>query len=374
MLTGAMLETSSAHAYAYKLTDLGSFGDISGAYAISDNGFIVGETYTINTGSLQATLFKTGSAPTTLNPSAYSSYSRAFGVNTDGIAVGSAIFGPTSNHAAAFTANAPAIDLGTLGGASSQANGINNLGQIVGSSNPDANSFARATLFEIGKTPIDLGVLAGGNWSNATAINNLSQIVGASSTYWGNHATLFSIGATPIDLDPLGQFGASSAFGINDSGQIIGTGQSSIGDYSTGFRTVQRALLFSQNASPIDLGDLGGTSSRTNGINSKGLIVGGSLVAGDTEMHAALFDIDTGPTDLNSLIDPLSGWILREATAINSNGDIVGYGVVNGQIRAFLATQIPEPNTIILLLAGICALLTIDSRKNQSINLNLQVE
>ena len=31
-------------------------------------------------------------------------------------------------------------------------------------------------------------------------------------------------------------------------------------------------------------------------------------------------------TDLNTLIDPSSGWMLEEATGINDNGWIVGYG------------------------------------------------
>jgi hypothetical protein len=56
-------------------------------------------------------------------------------------------------------------------------------------------------------------------------------------------------------------------------------------------------------------------------------------------MHAALFGIGQSLIDLNELIDPLLGWTLREATAINEKGDIVGYGVSNGDIRAFLLLQ-----------------------------------
>jgi len=42
--------------------------------------------------------------------------------------------------------------------------------------------------------------------------------------------------------------------------------------------------------------------------------------------------------DLNSLIDSTSGWTLKTAQGINDNGQIVGEGIHNGYIRAFLLT------------------------------------
>jgi probable HAF family extracellular repeat protein len=42
--------------------------------------------------------------------------------------------------------------------------------------------------------------------------------------------------------------------------------------------------------------------------------------------------------DLNDLIPAGSGWELRSAAAINSSGQIVGEGLINGETRAFLAT------------------------------------
>ena len=41
--------------------------------------------------------------------------------------------------------------------------------------------------------------------------------------------------------------------------------------------------------------------------------------------------------DLNSLIDPSSGWVLGQATGINDSGQVVGYSYnANGQDHAFL--------------------------------------
>ena len=42
--------------------------------------------------------------------------------------------------------------------------------------------------------------------------------------------------------------------------------------------------------------------------------------------------------DLNNLMPAGSGWVLEHATAINTSGQIVGVGRLNGQTRAFLAT------------------------------------
>jgi probable HAF family extracellular repeat protein len=52
------------------------------------------------------------------------------------------------------------------------------------------------------------------------------------------------------------------------------------------------------------------------------------------------------------------GWTLEQATAINDNGQIVGYGVnASGQRDAFLLTPSPEPPTLCLLITCACSLL-----------------
>jgi len=82
-------------------------------------------------------------------------------------------------------------DLGTLpGGGSSAAYGINDRGQIVGSSTA-ASGYAHAFLFEHGVMK-DLGMLPGGNQSIAQGINNRGQIAGYSATAYSPwHAVLW---------------------------------------------------------------------------------------------------------------------------------------------------------------------------------------
>ena len=91
--------------------------------------------------------------------------------------------------------------------------------------------------------------------------------------------------------------------------------------------------------------------------------MGKAYPAGDAEYHAFLFN-GTTMTDLNTLINPISGWTLVEAQDINDIGQIVGYGFNSGgQEHAFLLTPVPEPSTGFLLCIGVVSLLAYAWRK-----------
>src|ERR1700761_4104903 len=100
----------------------------------------------------------------------------------------------------------------------------------------------------------DLGTL-GGRSSEAFAINNLGQVVGYADTNISIvHAVLFSgTGSNNIDLDVRGgDKTVGEGTGINDSGQIIGWGQP-----SSGGRV--EAILYTATTN-LPLGDLCGSS------------------------------------------------------------------------------------------------------------------
>jgi probable HAF family extracellular repeat protein len=113
-------------------------------------------------------------------------------------------------------------DLGTLGGGSSVAYGINNSGTIVGyayTSGGPQHAFSYS-----GGLMTDLGTLGGLN-SQANAINSSGTIVGYAETSVGSHAFSYR-GGVMIDLEPylasIGMTGDSVATAINDNGDIVG--------------------------------------------------------------------------------------------------------------------------------------------------------
>jgi len=74
-----------------------------------------------------------------------------------------------------------------------------------------------------------------------------------------------------------------------------------------------------------------------------------------TQYHAFLWE-NGAMTDLNTLLPAGTGWILTAATAINDNGDIVGIGLLDGQVHGFLLTsgqtQPPAPTEQPVALAS----------------------
>lgn len=86
-----------------------------------------------------------------------------------------------------------------------------------------------------------------------------------------------------------------------------------------------------------DLGTLGGDVSRGYGINDLGQIVGNSTLPGDTVTHVFFYD-GNSLLDLCALTECTEhGWdYLESANGINDQGDITGYGYIDGVRRAFL--------------------------------------
>src|SRR5207245_5848136 len=110
-------------------------------------------------------------------------------------------------------------ELGTLGGAVSQAKAVNRAGQVVGTSR-DGLGRTRAFLWQEDLGIVDLQPLTGVNTS-ANDINENGEITGGGNTGFGDfHAYLLSEG-TSFDLGPLGG-NESEALAVNRRGQVAG--------------------------------------------------------------------------------------------------------------------------------------------------------
>jgi probable HAF family extracellular repeat protein len=188
----------------------------------------------------------------------------------------------------------------------------------------------------------DIGTL-GGAFSDARAING-SEAVGESGTTTGRfHAFKYS-GGIMEDLGTLGALG-SVADGINDAGEVVGY-------LSSPISSPDHAFFYDGNMH--DLGAPTGGLSYANAINNHGQIVGYVRVAGLPSLvnRAVLFE-GGDIVDLNDTIPASSGWLLQTATAINDNGWIVGTGInPSGQGDSFLLTPVPEPCSSVLLCIG----------------------
>ena len=97
-------------------------------------------------------------------------------------------------------------------------------------------------------------------------------------------------------------------------------------------------MLWNSSHEIQDLGLLSrGTYSIAFAVNDSGTVVGYANTFTNAA-HAIIWTAAGGMEDLNALIAADSGWVLINANAINSSGQITGYGTKNGHNRAFLLT------------------------------------
>jgi probable HAF family extracellular repeat protein len=280
----------------------------------------------------------------------------AIGLNNRGQVVGAAdtTFQGQTWHGFFWDPQTGLMDLGTLGGPTSYAWALNNRGQIVGAADLAGTTAPgqkwRAYIWDKKRGMVDLGSL-GGPTSDARGINDRGQVVGAADmadAAWPNqhwHAYLWDEEAGMADLGTLGG-PTSFARGINDKDTVVGSADTGFWNYDYGWWQV-RAFIWNPKVGMRDLGTLGGPTSYAWALNNRGQIVGAADVEGTTvpgqKWHACLWDIKDGLVDLNDLISASEGWELTDARAINNAGQIAGYGLHNGSWRAFVLSPTPKP-------------------------------
>jgi probable HAF family extracellular repeat protein len=317
--------------------------------AINSSGQIVGYQSVI--GGFHAALYSNGAVTDfgTLG----GTFSHANAINSSGQIVGAADRADGVHHAFLYS-NGTMSDLGVLPGglpgvgAVSEAFGINDAGQVVGTSAlPNVNSVPAFAFLYSGGT---MGILGPGPpnvyVSGAFGINSSGQAAGGSSPTFNTGVAVLYAGGAVFSLGTLRPGGNSGADAINNSGEVVGSADviSGSGVYSHGF-------LYS-NGLMTDLGSLDPFhTSFANAINNAGQIVGTSFTSAGAE-HAFLSN-GTTMTDLNSLIDPGSGWDLETASGINDAGQIIGHGLDPvDRSGGFLLTPVPEPGSMVLAALG----------------------
>jgi probable HAF family extracellular repeat protein len=223
------------------------------ALAIDDASEVVG-----GNGAMRAFRWNPGSGLVSANPLGGGCGSSAWAINRWGEAVGASSVAemPCSDedgdltHAYIQPRSSPARDLGTLGGAHSEAVAINGRGQVAGWS-LTASRNRQAFFWSPATRLVPLGTL-GGAWSESAAINDLGQIVGTSATTLGyTHAFFWSLRTGMVDI------GSGEPSAINGLGHVVGTVATTSGPAAFFWSELDGRTTLRYGARAIDINDRG---------------------------------------------------------------------------------------------------------------------
>ena len=301
-------------------------------------------------------------------------YSDAQGINDPGQIVGLTNMPSAGDRAYVWTPTTPngttgvMVSIGVLGtGWSSQGNGINNAGQVVGWSywtndptdghDNEQHAFLWTPAVPNGSTGamVDLGTL-GGPSSTAMAISADGKVAGWSDTADGAiHAFLWTPGGTAgppsnpqmQDLGTLPGGLQSLAYGVNSFGQVSGSSfdaGSPLGFLWTPGGTAGSA----DNPQMQDLGSLGGGVTLATGLTETGAVTGATVLSGNAGTHAFLWIPEEPNATVGAMVDAgvLSG-SGAVAYSINMFGQIAGYGDTDcgcGNVYAFVTPPAETPS------------------------------
>lgn len=199
-----------------------------------------------------------------------------------------------------------AFDLGSLGSGYAEARGVNEAGQVAGTSAEQGSIRLSAYRWSGSSGMMNLGALD--TWgSTATGIGSSGTVVGYSPVGDNYHAFLWDAANGMRDLGTLAG-GFSLAYAINDAGRAVGTSDG-------------RAFIWSEGTGMTALEKPVGTSSAAAfAINNAGVVAGQTSLPNGT--NAAIWD-EGGTMHVIGKLLPEDQYCY--AYGINDAGQAVGY-------------------------------------------------
>lgn len=195
--------------------------------------------------------------------------------------------------------------------------------------------------------------LSGAQSTIALGINNKGTIVGYATANGVNQVPLAWLSDGVHILD-TGSYQYGFAKGVNNADSAAGMIEDpGVGTQAARWDGGHLTLL---NQLP------GLKDARAYAISDNGQVVGASFAFGGANGFATLWD----GTQSYALQDQLvngEGWQLYQALDINASGQIVGWGMLNGQPQSFLLTPVPEASSLSCMTLGLMALLGITRRR-----------
>lgn len=347
VLCGLLSLTTLGRAQWYTITDLGSLGGPwAWAYSINDSGQVVGRSLLTDPAAgghsfLYSDRTLTDLAPFEVGFSWSSKYLNNLGL-IGGVTRIDTVLRPALYDAGQITV-LPSLGLGCGGFCAGEVTAVNSFGLAAGWSSI-SDELYHAVLWGNG-TLLDLGSF--GAWSYASSLNDAGMVVGLSAYErsqpdedWVQHPFLYANGV----MTDLTQFGLVVAVDINNQGQVVGSVEAPEG---------RRHAAVLAGGVTTDLHSLG-VESDAAAISESGKVVGSFMFASGTGQYFDPFSNEWKEyviyswhayahehgvmRDLNRLIFPSSRWDLQYATDVNTAGQIVGWGLYQGEFRGFLLT------------------------------------
>lgn len=277
-LACALLAAGPALAVPYAFTPLPPL--FFAANAINDLGQVGGRAQTSTSLGAQGRAAIASGGVTTLVPAPFSNSTAVTGLNNAGDYVGTLSFGTTSAFAV-FGGVAIALAVPPNPGGSVQPNGINNERQVVGT----ASTYTPAPNGQPG-TLVGQGFVSssgayatlnvpGATATDARGINDAGQVVGSfllTPSIAGPRQGFLYAGGAFTTLDRPGAF-STTLTGINNAGEVVGYTEDAAGRQFTGF--TEAGGVFSDIAAPA------GQVFIPEAVNNLGVLVGPLATLGE---------------------------------------------------------------------------------------------